>query len=180
MHVERLLVDGHVRVDADHPGEDVALRMVVGLGRRDLALVDHLLDQGVVLGQRTKLASPEQVRPRVADVREVRRPAAAVDLDRGDGRAHPGHRAVAGRPVEHGPVGVANPVGKRRRLLAAHDLHGKRRRHLAAPVAAHAVGHDVQGRLGPEGVLVALTCPPDVRRRPHPELHSQPLRRFIA
>ena len=71
--VDVALVDLDVWLGAERPGEDVAVRMGLGLVLGDLARLHHPVDERVVLGELPELAGAEQVGAGVADVREVRR-----------------------------------------------------------------------------------------------------------
>ena len=68
MHVQCQLIDPDVLVQAEAPGDDVPGRMIGGFLGRDLAVVDHLLHERVVVGELLKRAFSKQVRTRVADV----------------------------------------------------------------------------------------------------------------
>ena len=83
------------------PGDDRALRVVLRLGVRDLALAPHLLDQRVVTGQLLELAGPQPVGTAVADVADRHLFGLEID-DRGRGRRpHPGQAGVfAGQLVD--------------------------------------------------------------------------------
>jgi hypothetical protein len=174
LHRDDALVDLHVAVDPERAGQDAAMRVVLGLGLGDLALDHHPADQGVVLGQRAQLPFAEQVRARVADVREP--DLGVVHEDGGERGAHPGHGAVLLGARENGAVRLLDLFGERAlvRLEQALDgLEGEVRRHLPAAMTAHPVGDRVQGVVHEERVLVALTDLPDVRRCPDDDPHRR-------
>ena len=65
---EQPRVDGDGRFHAEHPGHDVAVRMLAGLLGGDLAGGQHLLDVAVVPGQLAQLTVGQEVGAAVADV----------------------------------------------------------------------------------------------------------------
>jgi hypothetical protein len=70
-------VERHLCLDTERTSEDVAMGMDGGFLRRELALADHLLHDGVVVCQLAEpLRAPvEHVGPRVPDVDENEAPA---------------------------------------------------------------------------------------------------------
>ena len=63
-----LHVDLDLGLGPERPGDDRALRVVLGLGVGELALAPHFLDQRVVAGQPLELAAAQAVGAAVADV----------------------------------------------------------------------------------------------------------------
>ncbi len=151
-----------VGVAGHHPGDQRALRVVLGLLRGDPVLVDELLDEGVVLGDLGELALTQQIGPAVADVGSDELGAGAEHRDRrGPHAAEVGvflHRlselgvCFAQLLAEHAQGGLAGQalvIQRRQRP----DNH--RARDVARGVPAHAVGQDEQVRTGIPTVLVA-------------------------
>src|SRR5262245_4039137 len=168
------LVDLHALVHAQRPREDAAMRVRLGLLRRDLAFDDHAVHQRVILGELCELSAPQQVCARVADVRKVH--LVAVDECGGEGGAHARDAPIALRAVEDGPVGLRDLIGEGPLVPLEQLLNGlqrKARSHLAAAVAAHAICHGVQRPLDQVGVLVALAHLADVRRGADPDPHRR-------
>ena len=89
-----LHVDLDLRLGAQRPGDDRALRVVLGLGVGELALAPHLLDQRVVAGEALELAAAQPVGAAVADVADRDLLVGGVDDRGGDRRPHPGQRGV--------------------------------------------------------------------------------------
>src|SRR5438067_13732025 len=73
---------------AERAGDDVAARMVAGLGRAHQATRDLLVDPGMVPSELADAALLDQVRPTIADVCDDR---TLADDQRGQQRRH--HRA---------------------------------------------------------------------------------------
>ena len=72
LHVELPQVDVDLGADTERPGEDVAVRVDLGLGLGHLAVAHPLLGQAVVGGDLADLAARHEVGPRVADVGQAR------------------------------------------------------------------------------------------------------------
>ena len=136
-------VDEHGAVDAQSPGEDVALRVDRRLGAGQAALALHRGDEAVILGDLREGAVGEQVEPGVADV-DHGDGVAALGVDEGhgaQGRAHALEVVVGPRLGHDGVVGLLDGVdedlggGRDERLLE--DLRGRRgwrrRRHGGHP-----------------------------------------------
>ena len=111
------------RVDVDRglgperPGDDRALRVVLGLLVGDPALAAQLLDQRVVGSQHAQLAVAPQVGAAVADVGE--RDLVALDDRGGQRRPHPGTaRVVLGEAVDALVGGLGDRAQVRLRGLA--------------------------------------------------------------
>ena len=88
--------DVGVRIDvevAEHAHDDVALRMVARLRGADAACVDEMLNVAVVLRHAGQATVAQQVRARVADVRE--HPVARDQRHGGHRGAHAGELALA-------------------------------------------------------------------------------------
>ena len=176
-------------VDAEHARDDVALRVDLGLLRRDLALAHEVGHHAVVLRELRERAAPEEVAPTVAHVgdQEVLRQLRVV-VDRlvgvgllgHEGQGHHGgaHAAqvgvgialVADAVVGDGD-GLGERVGGRAPVGHLQRLHGQPGGHLTTLVAAHAVGHDEQVAVTEqhEAVLVDRAQPADVGGRPGPQ-----------
>ena len=92
VHVQLPQVDVHLGADAERPGQDVAVRVHLGLGLGHLAVADPLLGQAVVGRDLADLAARHEVGAGVADVGQAH-DVAAVGPDgqagRGERRAHP-------------------------------------------------------------------------------------------
>ena len=155
VHVPRPCLVGH-RVHLDlalgpqRPGDDRALRMVLGLLVGEAALAAELLDQGVVGREQLQLAVAKQVGATVAHVGEAH--LVILDQRRGQRRPHSRARGVGlGQAVD---AGVGRPgdrpqVGLRGLLAALHRLErlGRQPRgHLAGLRAAHSVSYGEQRR----------------------------------
>ncbi len=170
-------VDGHGPVDAQGPGEDVALRVALGLLGRDAALPDQAGHQAVVLGELLDALAPEAVEPRVADVDDGEAFAlGGVHVGQGGERgAHPLQVGVGARLLEDRLVGRAHgpDEGRRGRFVVglAEDGEGGGRSDLTALVAAHPVGDGEELALPDEvAVLVVGPHPAHVGGRAGPEL----------
>jgi hypothetical protein len=156
---EDLHVDLDLRLRAERAGDDVALRMRLGLGLGELAAGDQLADQRVVAREPHEVAAAPQVGARVADVRH--RHVGLADVGRRHRRAHAGELLVGVRALVDAAVGRADDVGQRLagrpvRQLLLEGLDGHLGRHLAGLRAAHAVGDHEQRRADVVVVLVAL------------------------
>ena len=108
---DRVLVDLDLFVGAEGPGEDVLVRVHLGLGLGDLARLHHPRHERVVRRELAELAVAEQVRARVADVGDQR--AGAVDLGRRERRPHPGETFVLDGAIPDRAVGAADVVRER-------------------------------------------------------------------
>jgi hypothetical protein len=166
------VVDLDDHVDADGAGEDAAVGVGPGLRGGELALLDHAVDEGVVVGDLTERAVAQQVGAGVADVGEVDR--LAVDEGGREGGAQAGDGAVEHRSLEDRAVRLLDQL--REGALTAleqvlHRLDRQARRDLAPAMPAHAVGHDEERIHHEVRVLVALADVADVGRdgddRPH-------------
>ena len=167
----------HLGGDPEGAGQDVPLGVDGGLRLGHLAVAHPLLGQAVVVGHLDHLPLGEHVRPRVADVGQRQHVVAVGTADqrhRGQGGAHAPQVQVRLALLPNGGVrlgeGVTQSVGGRlalEGLLERLDRHTCR--HLAADVAAHAVGHGVE--VGPleRHVLVDGAHPPDVGGRAGPQ-----------
>ena len=169
-----VLVDVHLGLGADRAGEDVAVRMDLGLGLGDLAGLHHAVHERVVVRQLAERARAQQVRAAVPDVREP--DGAPFDLRGGERGTHPAHVPVLLRPGEDRAVRLTHLLGERRVALAEERLdrlEGELRRDLAPAVTPHPVGDRVEGGLDEVRVLVALADPPDVGRDADLDLHRR-------
>ena len=167
--VDRPEVDVDALVDAQHPGDDVALRVDLGLFGGDAAVAHQVGDHAVVLGELHQLAVAVEVRPAVADVGDDevlggglvlllvvtgRRPVGLLGQERqgDDGGAHAAEVRVGVALVADAVVGDRDGLGERvGGGLLVRDLErldGEARRHLAALVAAHPVGDTNRSRSG--------------------------------
>ncbi len=103
------------------PGDDGALRVVAGVLLGDAALVDELLDEGVVLRDLRERVAAEHERPGVADVGHGELVAGAEHDDRR--AAHAGEVGVlAHRLGELGVRGVQRLLEQRDRLVGGDVL----------------------------------------------------------
>jgi hypothetical protein len=168
------LVDLDRPVDAECPRQDAAVRVGLRLRLGDLTLLDHPVHEGVVLGQHLEPTVAEQVRARVADVREAH--LFAVDERGGEGGPHPLNLAVGSRALEDRAVRlldllreVALPRGEQ----PAHGVERQVRGDLPAAVPAHPVGDRVERLLDEVGVLVALADLADVGGGPDRDPHRR-------
>ena len=174
----------HVGLDlgghAEGAGEDVALGMDGRLLLGHLAVAHALLGQAVVVGDLGELAAGEDVGPGVTDVGQRQHvPALGPAHQRHGGERRP-HAAEVGVGLALVPdrgvglrEGLAQPLDRRRPLEGLLErLDGDPRRHLAADVAAHAVGDRVEVRALERQVLVDGADPPDVGGRSRPQ-HRQ-------
>jgi hypothetical protein len=166
--LDREAVDVHVGIRPDGARDHAALRVDLRLLRRELAALQQLVDEGVVLGELLHLLAADEVGARVADVSDRHRHA----LDERDRhrRAHP-RRARIGRGADEDAairllderVDAARPfeaVG-----VAALEHGGRElRRDLAGLRAAHPVGDGEEGRRDDVVVLVAAPSTPGVAR----------------
>ena len=145
-----------------------------------LAVAHPLLGQAVVVGDLGHLALGEDVGPGVADVgqrQHVPALGAAHQRHGGQRRAHAAEVGVGLALVPDGGVGLreglAQPVDGRRPFEGLLErLDGDPGRHLAADVAAHAVGDGVEVRALERQILVDGADPPDVGGGPRPQ-HRQ-------
>ena len=179
---EQPRVDGDRRFHAEHPGHDVAMRMLAGLLGGDLAGGQHLLHVAVVPGQLAQLAVGQEIGAAVADVGQ-HEPVAVV-ARRGGDEGERGAHAPRGRILERAPVHrlVGRPDDVRHRghggdlgIEAGLDgLERDRAGHLAGGVATHAVGHREHARRGEHPVLVGLADAARIGRGAPPELGHQP------
>ena len=144
------------------------------MGRRlllgDRAVVDQLLDEGVVAGELGDPALPQQVGPGVADVGDVQ--SASLEERGRERRPHALQVGVVLRCLHDDPVGLDDGVleGVASLLVITEDaaveacdrFQREGRRDLTSSVAAHAVG-DGEDRVTDEhGVLVARAALADV------------------
>src|SRR5436190_2788273 len=155
LDAERIDVD--VRVGAERARDDGALRMRLGLLARELAGLEQLVDERVILRQLLHLRVADEVGARVADVTE--RDVVVLDERDRDRRAHAGCVGVAARAVVDPAVRLLDQVGDA--LLAAAVRAGflqrggrEARRDLARLRASHAVRDGEERRLDDVGVLV--------------------------
>ena len=164
-----------VRVGAERARDHRALRVHLGLLRRELAAADELGHERVVVGELLELAVAQQVRARVADVPDRDEVVAADERD-GHRRAHPGDGRVVRGPVVDAAVRLADQapdellgLGRGDRLAlrerARERGRGDRRGDLAGLRAAHPVRDGEEGRLADERVLVAAPLAAGVRCR---------------
>ena len=179
--VDRPEIDVDGLVHAEHPGDDVALRMDLRLLGGDPPVAHEVGHHAVVLGELHERAVAEEVRAAVADVGDdelLGRPVLGVGLVRirfvgheregDDRRAHPsevgvGVALVADPVVRHGDR-LFERIGGGLVVRDLQGLDGELRRHLTALVPAHPVGDHEEGAIGEEhvGVLVDRAQPPDV------------------
>ena len=161
-------------VDAQRPGDDGPLRVVLGLLGGEAALPHQLLDEGVVLGDLGHGPVAHEVGAGVADVAED--------------RPSPSCRAMAVRVVPMPRRAALSAALAKTAALAAstacvdagwpaevgglEGLDGGGAGHLAGPVAAHPVGHGVQAvvRVDEEAVLVLRPAPADVGAGARPRI----------
>ena len=146
-------IGGRVSFGAKSPRDDIRLRMVLGLFRRDHAPVHLFLDPGVIAGHLADHAIPNEVGSTVPDVADDVTAILAEEQDRRRG-THPELGRVFGRLAEdlptrlherraepildlvefHGHAGPAQPFGD--------PLRRDRARDFSRSVPAHAVGYD--------------------------------------
>jgi hypothetical protein len=133
---------------AERRQQHVALRVQARALFVEHAAGHHLLHQAVVGGARRDGAAAKQVGPAVAAVHPGQRLALQVDGREHDGRAHARQRAALGLARHHVQVGLRHQAAQRglaqpRRRGKARQHAGARggRGHVAAAVAARAVGH---------------------------------------
>src|SRR5690606_10341734 len=110
--VDREDVDGHLVVDAEDPGDDVALRVHGRLLGRQAALAHQVGHQAVVGGHLVELAGGVAVAAGVAHVGD-RQDLVTLVLDDGEGddrRAHAGELGVVGAGPVDGGVGRLDGV----------------------------------------------------------------------
>ena len=168
LDVDRDHVDVDLRIGSERAGDHGALRVGVGLLRREAAAPHQVGDERVVLGQLLQLAVADPVGARVADVTDGDAP---VRQDRGgDGRAHAGGLGVGPRALVDPPVRLLDdgldPLGGLQAVGVVVLAEGGRRearRDLARLRAAHPVGHGEERGVENEAVLVAATHAPRVR-----------------
>src|ERR1022692_684756 len=153
----------------DGPQQQRPLGMRGGLGRGDAALVDQRLHQGVVVRDLEKLAVPEQVGPRVADVDE--RELGAGPEHGGQRGAESLQRRIGLHDVLQRLVGLVNRMLEGVQQLASRQLGVERSQgidgggagDLAPRMTAEAVGDREQPRARVGRVLVQLTVQADIR-----------------
>ena len=154
-------VDGDPRGHAEGAGEDVPVGVDGRLGRGQLARPDHLLGQAVVGGDLGQLSFVEAVGTGVTHVDQGQH-VLAVLVDQGHRREGGPHAPQLGILLaalpDHG-IGLGDRLGQARAGGLAPEGHrqgvdGQPRRHLAAGVAAHAVGHGEEVRRLDGQVLV--------------------------
>ena len=165
---DRHAVDRHVVVDAEHPGEDVALRVDRGLLGRQAALAHEVGDQAVVVGELLELVAAPGGRR--GSRRRWRWPGSARPARRRPGRwrrsscpCPPGRGRRCRRRYTAAlaaSTASTSPSTVWRGVALVDGLAGDGRGDLAAPVPAHAVGD------GPEadvlaGEVVVLVVRPD-------------------
>ncbi len=160
-------VDVDVGIGSDGAGDDGALRMRLRLLRRELAALQELVDERVVVGELLDPAVADAVRARVADVADD--DALALDERDGHRRSHARRRRVDARALVHAavrllderrdPRGAGEPAG-----IGVLERGGRElRRDLAALRAAHAVGDGEERRRDDVRVLVPAPLPAGVR-----------------
>jgi len=145
-------------VGTERPGDDRALRVLLGLLVGELSLAAQLLDQRMVLGQPLQLPVAQQIGAAVTDMSDRHLVALGSDDHRGERRSHAGVALVAGGVLvnlavgrlEYLPQGVLGTGGE----LAVERLGGDPRGHLARLCAAHPVGDHEHRRSHVVGVLV--------------------------
>ena len=177
--VEAQRVDLHVRLRAQRPGDDRALRVILGLLVGDPALAPQLLDQRVVGGQQSQRSVSPQVGAAVADVGE--RDIVTFDHRRGERRPHAGAaRVLLGEVVDAlvGGLGDPSEVGLRGTpgaLVGLERLRRDPRSDLAGLGAPHPVGDGEDRGVRVVGVLVRRPLAPGVRpgrRLSDPQRHQ--------
>ena len=127
-------VDLDLLLGAERPGDDRALRVVLGLLVGQPPLAAELLDQRVVRGQQAQLAVAPQVGAAVADVREG--DLVALDDRRGERGAHARAAGVVlGEAVDAlvGALGDRPQVGLRGLVRRARRARTTRRRSATRP-----------------------------------------------
>ena len=183
--VDRPQVDVDGLVDAEHPGDDVALRVDLRLLGGDPPLAHEVGHHAVVLGELHERAVAEEVGAAVAHVGDERgaaggrRPRRRRRQASGSGSSGMSARATTVVPMPR-RFGSASPSLRMRWFATAiasvervgggllvrdlERLDGEARRHLAALVPTHAVGDDEEVAVGEEhvGVLVDRAQPSDV------------------
>jgi hypothetical protein len=152
-------VDLDVGLRAERPGDDRALRVVLGLLVGDPALAAELLDQRVIGRQHPQRSVTHHVGAAVADVADD--DVIAVDQQRGQRRPHAGAgRVVLGERMDPRVRLLDDPAQEgfgrlvRLALRRLEQLGGGLRRDLAGLGAAHPVGDREQRRTRVVGVLV--------------------------
>ena len=132
-------IDLHVRLRAERLQNDVAAVAHLGFFDRDLAGLDELLHQRLILRDLDRDAVAHQVRSTVADLSEVERVAEQPGDRRG--RAHAAKLGVIARVMVDRRVRDFS-----RRLERADERDGLRRRPVA-PSTAHLLEHDFDRHL---------------------------------
>ena len=154
-------VDLDLGVDSKRTGDDRTLRVLGGLLLGQLAALDELADQRVVLGQQLELAVAEQIRAAVADVSDG--DLGAIEVDRGQRRPHPRALVLGARDVVDAPVGGLHDRGQALlgaalfRQVPLKGFDRDSRGDLAGLRAAHSVGDHEQRRARERAVLVAAS-----------------------
>jgi hypothetical protein len=98
------------RLRAERARDDRALRVVVGLLRRELALAHELLDERVVVGQTLEVAVAQAVEAAVADVGD--RDLVLAHVGERHRRAHPGALVVRARQRVDARVGLLDELAQ--------------------------------------------------------------------
>ncbi len=146
--------------DAQRLGDHVAMWMRACLFGRQVALRDQFLHHAVILAELCQLAVTPEVGTAVADPCHFI--AIALHACGDHGGTHRQGVVAPPRGADDLFVGGADGLGQRRATAdLAHDGFARQRAgHLAAGVAAHAIGHQPQGQLAVTvvGVFVELAA----------------------
>src|SRR5690606_22805141 len=204
LHPELDDVRRHLWTRPQHPGDEVTPLVALGLVLAEEALLELLLDPGVVLGQLVDLLAAHEVGAGIADVADERR--AVLQGHAREGRAHAAPALLLYRGRVHAPVrqphGLVDELvdpddGLARADLLdvtaerlVEDLHGQLAGDLARGGPAHAVGDGEEGDVPvverelphPVVVLVERSDPAYVRAVAHglSEPHAGSLTRWTA
>ncbi len=174
-------VDGHLGLDSERPGEDVAMGVDRRLLLRQLAARHELLGHRMVGGELDQAVAVQAVGPRVPDIGE-HQPVTVVGGDqsrRDHGGAHAPEVHILVAAFPHRLVGVVDGGGQPfggglAGELGLQGLDGGARRDLAADVTSHPVRHGEQGEALEREVLVDRAHPTHVGGRTRPEDGQRP------
>jgi hypothetical protein len=163
--------------------DDVGIRVIACLLRREHTRVHLLLHVGVILRELPERAVAEEIDARIADVSDEI--ATAVQHQHRGRGAHPLLVRLQQRALIDGHVGVTQRVGnplacviarvRDPRQLRRDDSHGHVARHFAGSVPAHSIGDDEEPRtrIREQAVLVARPDHPGIGGLPNIEPHKQ-------
>jgi hypothetical protein len=174
-------------LDAERPGDEVLVQRIAGLFRSELAAVDLLLEERVVVRELLELLAAQPIAARVPDVADAH--AIAAEHDGHERRPHAGALGPRLRDLVDPLVRLGDlllkeerRVGEPRRDVhlrqlairvelghhaAAHDLDRDAARDLPRVVAPHAVGEHGNAGIGVDEHRILVVRPDHPRMGQH-------------